>query len=77
MKREGFDMARCTVSRLMQKMGLKGVVGGKSVRTTISDISAPSPLVGLAKLTHLAFQQLDPFALFTRRSGARTTIAFA
>ncbi len=37
MKREGFDIARCTVSRLMRQMGLKGVVRGKSVRTTISD----------------------------------------
>lgn len=44
MKREGFDIARCTVSRLMRQMGLKGVVRGKSVRTTISDTSAPSPL---------------------------------
>ena len=44
MKREGFGIARCTVSRLMRQMGLKGVVRGKSVRTTISDTSAPSPL---------------------------------
>ena len=44
MKREGFDIARCTVSRLMRQMGLKGVVRGKSVRTTISDTSAPSLL---------------------------------
>ena len=44
MKREGFDIARCTVSRLMRQMGLKGVVRGKSVRTTISDTSAPSRL---------------------------------
>ena len=44
MKREGFGIARCTVSRLMRQMGLRGVVRGKSVRTTISDTSAPSPL---------------------------------
>ena len=44
MKREGFDIARCTVSRLMRKMGLKGIVCGKNVRTTTSDTSAPSPL---------------------------------
>ena len=44
MKREDFDIARCTVSRLMRQMGLKGVVRGKSIRTTISDTSAPSPL---------------------------------
>ncbi|GAA4131133.1 hypothetical protein GGR00_005553 [Aminobacter aganoensis] len=31
MKREGFDIARCTVSRLMRQMGLRGVVRGRSV----------------------------------------------
>jgi putative transposase len=44
MKREGIEVARCTVSRLMRQMGLKGVVRGKSVRTTVSDASAPCPL---------------------------------
>jgi transposase-like protein len=44
MKHESFDIARCTVTRLMRKMGLMGVVRGKAVRTTISDILAPSPL---------------------------------
>jgi transposase InsO family protein len=40
MKREGFDVARCTVERL----GLQGVIRGKPVRTTISDKAAPCPL---------------------------------
>ena len=44
LKREGFDVARCTVERLMQAMGLQGVIRGKPVRTTISDKSAPCPL---------------------------------
>lgn len=44
MQREGFDVARCTISRLMKGMGLKGVVRGKGVRTTIADASAPCPL---------------------------------
>lgn len=44
MKREGFDIARCTVARLMKEMGLRGVVRGKSIRTTISNVSAPCPL---------------------------------
>jgi hypothetical protein len=44
LKREGFDVARCTVSRLMRDMGLQGVVRGKSVRTTVSDRAAPCPL---------------------------------
>src|SRR5690554_6668152 len=44
MKREGFDIARCTVARLMKSMGLEGVIRGKPVRTTISDKAAPCPL---------------------------------
>jgi hypothetical protein len=43
MQREGIDVARCTVARLMRQMGLKGVVRGKSIRTTVSDASAPRP----------------------------------
>jgi putative transposase len=44
MQREGFAVARCTVSRLMRQLGLKGVVRGKSIRTTTRDASAPCPL---------------------------------
>ena len=44
MGREGFDVARCTVGRLMKRRGLRGVIRGKSVRTTISDANAPCPL---------------------------------
>jgi hypothetical protein len=44
MTREGFDVARCTVERLMRELGLAGVIRGKSVRTTISDKAAPCPL---------------------------------
>ena len=44
MKREGFDVARCTVARLMKAHGLQGVIRGKSVRTTVSDKAAPRPL---------------------------------
>ena len=43
LQREGFDVARCTVARLMRAMGLAGVIRGKPVRTTISDRSAPCP----------------------------------
>jgi putative transposase len=42
--REGHPVARCTVERLMRKQGLRGVVRGKVVRTTISDSKAPCPL---------------------------------
>jgi transposase InsO family protein len=41
--REDFPVARCTVERLMRQMGLRGVVRGKKVRTTISDEVAARP----------------------------------
>ena len=44
LQRESFDVARCTVERLMRGMGLHGVIRGKPVRTTISDKAAPCPL---------------------------------
>jgi putative transposase len=40
MRREGFDIARCTVERLMRDLGLRG----GPVRTTVSDKAAPCPL---------------------------------
>jgi transposase InsO family protein len=42
--REGIEVARCTVARLMREMGLKGIVRGKPVKTTVSDRAAPCPL---------------------------------
>jgi len=42
--REGFDVARCTVVRLMRSMGIQGIMRGKPHRTTIPDRSAPCPL---------------------------------
>jgi putative transposase len=44
MQREGIDVARCTVARLMGAMGLEGIIRGKPVRTTVSDKAAPCPL---------------------------------
>jgi putative transposase len=44
LKREGHEVARCTVARLMQNMGIRGVIRGKSVKTTISDKATPCPL---------------------------------
>src|SRR3981189_1265132 len=44
LQRESFDVARCTVERLMRGMALQGVIRGKPVRTTISDKAAPCPL---------------------------------
>ena len=42
--REGTAAARCTVERLMKRLGLRGVMRGKVVRTTISDRKATCPL---------------------------------
>jgi putative transposase len=42
--REGFDVARCTVARLMKGMGIQGIIRGKPHRTTISDKKFPCPL---------------------------------
>jgi putative transposase len=44
MLRDGIRVARCTVGRLMRQMGLKGVVRGKAVKTTVSDKATPCPL---------------------------------
>jgi putative transposase len=44
MNREGIAVARCTVERLMRRLGLRGVRRGKVVRTTIGDANAPCPL---------------------------------
>jgi putative transposase len=44
LRREGFEIARCTVARLMRMMSLQGIIRGKPIRTTISDKSAPCPL---------------------------------
>jgi putative transposase len=44
LQREGLPVARCTVERLMRRQGLRGVVRGKVVRTTISDAKAVCPL---------------------------------
>ena len=43
MRREQISLARCTVERLMRQMGLRGVIRGKPLRTTISDKAAPCP----------------------------------
>jgi putative transposase len=44
MNREGEAVARCTVERLMRRLGLRGVKRGKVVRTTTSDKKAQCPL---------------------------------
>jgi putative transposase len=43
LQREAVDVARCTVERLMRQMGLRGVIRGKPVKTTMSDRAMPCP----------------------------------
>ena len=44
LRREGIAVARCTVERLMRKAGLRGVVRGKVVRTTVAGTAVVCPL---------------------------------
>jgi putative transposase len=41
--REGIAVARCTVERLVRRMGLQGAVRGKQTGTTIADEASPRP----------------------------------
>jgi transposase InsO family protein len=43
LRRERFVVARCTVERLMRQQGLRGVIRGKSVRTTVPDAVKVTP----------------------------------
>ncbi|MBK3737552.1 IS3 family transposase, partial [Azospirillum brasilense] len=60
LRREGLDVARCTVARLMKHMGLKGATRGKAVRTTISDRATSCP----ADRVNRQFQAPRPNALW-------------
>ena len=58
--REGVAVARCTVERLMRRMGLRGVVRGKETRTTIADKASPCP----ADKVNRQFRAAHPNALW-------------
>jgi putative transposase len=61
LRREGEQVARCTVERLMRGLGLRGVVRGKtSVRTTIGDEAAARP----ADLVQRQFRAAAPNRLW-------------
>jgi putative transposase len=63
LNREGTDVARCRVERLMRQMGLTGRVRGKKKRTTLPDATAPRP----ADLVDRRFRAPAP-----NRLGSRT-----
>ena len=44
MNRESIEVARCTVERLMRRLGLRGVIRGKIVRTTVPNPKTLCPL---------------------------------
>jgi putative transposase len=44
LNREAIPVARCSVERLMRRLGLQGARRGKTVRTTVPDRSMPCPL---------------------------------
>jgi transposase InsO family protein len=46
MKSEGTEVARCTLERLMSRLGLSGAVRGKGVRTTIPTPNSPVRWLG-------------------------------
>ena len=60
LQREGTAVARCTVERLMQALGLSGVVRGRRHRTTVPDATAPRPV----DLVQRAFQAPAPNSLW-------------
>jgi arginine repressor len=60
LQREGIQVARCTVERLMSELGLGGAVRGKIKRTTITDTQASRP----ADLVERQFTAQRPNALW-------------
>lgn len=61
LSREEIAAARCTVERLMKRLGLRGVVRGRTIRTTVSDKVRPS--LPLDKV-HRQFRASRPNALW-------------
>jgi len=60
LNREGIQVARCTVERLMRAMGIEGVVRGRKVKTTVADASGVRP----ADLVSRDFKANRPNALW-------------
>ena len=60
LNREGISVARCTVARLMDDMGIQGVIRGKARRTTIPAETATRP----ADLVDRQFTVTEPYRLW-------------
>jgi len=60
LNREGIRVARCTVERLMRRLGIRGVVRGKGYKTTVPDLGAERP----ADLVERVFTATSPNRLW-------------
>lgn len=60
LNREDIDVARCTVERLMKLQGLRGVVRGRRIKTTLPSNLAERPL----DLVNRDFKVARPNALW-------------
>jgi len=65
MKREGFDLACCTVQRSMRDLGLRGVIQDKPVQATIADKVAPCPLDQVNRQFHTPARNMPWVSDFT------------
>ena len=64
LRREGTDVARCTVARLMAQMGLKGAVRGKTMQMCAAVTNWSTEAAGIAQLRRsktLPPVAFDPF----------------
>jgi transposase InsO family protein len=74
LKREGLAVARCTVARLMRRLGLAGVVRGRTVTvTTIPDTATPRP-PDLVAMKTLSRRPATALPKLTARSKVRLPI---
>jgi putative transposase len=65
LNREGIEVARCTVERLMRANGWRGVTRTKRVRTTVADPAAARPADLVDRQFHAAAPGLLHVADFT------------
>jgi hypothetical protein len=66
LSREGIEVARCTVERLMRSLGIQGAVRGKVVKTTASDTAAPCPMDHVNRQFQAARPNVPSRVLLTR-----------
>ena len=54
LQREGFDVARYTVARLMRGMGIQGIIRGKPYKTIVPDKKVPCLLSLMLRMCYRA-----------------------